>query len=87
MPAEPVLSTEVVFFHLYDVGRSIDLRKAAELIPALDNFDIVKRRDTPASLSLPRALTLSLGDNEVAERGEFESFSAHASPWTPLPKI
>ncbi|MFZ4617900.1 MAG: hypothetical protein ACOYM2_17100 [Rectinemataceae bacterium] len=78
MPAEPVLSTEVVFFHLYDVGRSIDLRKAAELIPALDDFDIVKRRDTPASLSLPRALTLSLGDNEVAERGEFESFSAHA---------
>jgi hypothetical protein len=75
---EPALLTEVVLFYLFDVGRSVDLKKVAALIPAHDDFDIVKRRDTPASLSLPRPLTLALGESECIDSGEFECFTAQA---------
>lgn len=74
----PELLSEIVFFHLFDVGRAIDLRKVAALIPANEEFDIVKRRDTPASLSLPHPLTLSLDDGDRIENRDFESFSAQA---------
>ncbi len=74
----PELLSEIVLFNLFDVGRSIDLRKVAALIPANEDFDIVKRRDTPASLSLPRALTLSLGDGACLENGDTDCFSAQA---------
>jgi hypothetical protein len=75
---ETALLTEIVLFFLYDVGRHIDLKQVAALIPAHDDFDIVKRRDTPASLSLPRPLILALGESESVEPGDFESFSAQA---------
>ena len=74
----PELLSEIVFFHLFDVGRTVDLRKVAALIPANDDFDIVKRRDTPSSLSLPRPLTLALGDGDCLENRDFECFSAQA---------
>ncbi|MEI6875293.1 MAG: hypothetical protein WCL50_09215 [Spirochaetota bacterium] len=72
------LLTEVVLFHLFDVGRSIDLKKVAALIPTHHEFDIIKRRDTPASLSLPRPIILALGDSESVNAAEFENFSAQA---------
>ena len=76
--AEPELLTEIVQFFLYDVGRAIDLKKVAAFIPAHDDFEIVKRRDTPASLSLPRPLILALGESDCVESGDFECFSAYA---------
>lgn len=75
---KPELLSEIVFFHLFDVGRSVDLRKVAALIPANEDFDIVKRRDTPASLKLPRPLTLALGDGDCLENRDLDCFSAHA---------
>ncbi len=75
---KPELLSEIVFFHLFDVGRSVDLRKVTALIPANEDFDIVKRRDTPASLKLPRPLTLALGDGDCLENRELDCFSAQA---------
>ena len=69
---------EAVYFHLYDVGRSIDLKQVTALIPAHDDMDIVKRRDTPGSIRLPKPLVLQLGDNACADAEIFECFSAQA---------
>jgi len=69
---------ETVHIHLYDVGRSVDLKKVAALIPAHDDMDIVKRRDTPSSISLPKPLILQLGDDGCVSAEGFECFSARA---------
>ena len=67
---------EVVFFHHYDIGRSADLKKIAAIIPAHDDLGLVKRRDTPASLQLPRPLVVQLGEGECVDAGDFECVSA-----------
>jgi hypothetical protein len=75
--AEPRL-VEIVFLFLYDVGRSVDLARASELIPAHPGMGVAKRRDTPASLTLPVPLILELGGAECAQKGDFECFFAQA---------
>jgi hypothetical protein len=76
-PDLPLL-VETVFFHLYDAGRSIDLDKAAECVPAHPDLGIAKHRDTPSSLSLPTPLILRLPEPEAAENRSFESVSSQA---------
>jgi hypothetical protein len=58
------LLVEAVSFYLYDVGRSVDLDKVAALLPAHPDLGIAKRRDTPASLTLPTPLILQLASPE-----------------------
>ena len=72
------LLVEAVFFYLYDVGRSIDLKMVAALVPAHPDLGIAKRRDTPASLTLPIPLILQLGNPENAEGEDFERLSSQA---------
>ncbi len=67
---------EAVFFHLYDIGRAADLKKVAAILPSRDDFGLVKRRDTPASLRLPRPLQVQLDDGSCTESGDFECVSA-----------
>lgn len=69
---------ETVRFHIYDVGRAVNLKKVAALIPAHDDLGILKRRDTPASITLPKPLVLSLGEAGCVDRGSFECFTAQA---------
>ncbi len=76
-PDLPLL-VEAVFFYLYDVGRAIDLKKVAALVPAHPDLGIAKRRDTPASLTLPTPLILQLGIPEFSEREGFENLSSQA---------
>ncbi|HSV56031.1 MAG TPA: hypothetical protein VLH39_02855 [Magnetospirillaceae bacterium] len=57
---EPILAVEYVRTVLFDVGRSIDLRLAAAALPGSSDFKPVKRRNTPASLTLPRTLSVPL---------------------------
>jgi len=57
---EPSLSVEYVRFVLFDVGRSIDLVKAAAVLPGRQGSKAVKRRNTPDSLSLPKTLCVAL---------------------------
>ena len=72
------LLVEAVFFYLYDVGRSIDLKKVAALVPAHPDLGIAKRRDTPASLTLPTPLILQLGTPELSKSEGFERLSSQA---------
>ncbi|MCE5256573.1 MAG: hypothetical protein LLF89_06975 [Spirochaetaceae bacterium] len=71
------LSVEIVHLYVYDIGRSVDLKKAASLIPAYPDIGFGKRRDTPASLTLPKPLILTLNTDEC-DAACFEKFSAHA---------
>ncbi|HRZ89798.1 MAG TPA: hypothetical protein P5117_09995, partial [Spirochaetia bacterium] len=57
---EPKLAVEYVRFVLFDVGRAIDLKKAASVLPSRTDSKSVKRRNTPASLTLPKTLRVSL---------------------------
>ncbi|MGO8692728.1 MAG: hypothetical protein ACLQMF_03555 [Rectinemataceae bacterium] len=68
---------EVVHLYLYDIGRSVDLKKVAALIPAHTDVGIVKRRDTPASITLPKPLILQIGEQDCQDLGGFDCFSAH----------
>ncbi|MGA2546451.1 MAG: hypothetical protein ABSF43_07895 [Rectinemataceae bacterium] len=72
------LLVEAVFFYLYDAGRSIDLTMVAALVPAHPDLGIAKRRDTPASLTLPTPLILQLGNPECSEDEDFERLSSQA---------
>jgi hypothetical protein len=72
------LLVEAVFFYLYDVGRSVDLTKVADLVPAHPDLGIAKRRDTPASLTLPTPLILQLGIPELSKSEGFERLSSQA---------
>jgi len=51
---------EYVRFVLFDVGRAIDLTKAAAVLPGRTDSKAVKRRNTPASLTLPKTVCVSL---------------------------
>lgn len=45
---------------LYDVGRSIDLKKAASTLPGVPGMRIARRRDTPDSVTIPAPLCVDL---------------------------
>lgn len=75
--ADSVLPVEIVHVYVYDIGRSVDLKKAASLIPAYPDLGFAKRRDTPASLTLPKPLVLTLNSDEC-DSGCFEKFTAQA---------
>jgi hypothetical protein len=77
-PSSLPVPVEAVFFYLHDVGRSVDLDKVASLVPAHPDLGIAKRRDTPASLTLPIPLVLVLGAPELEEGSPIESIAAHA---------
>ena len=71
------LSSEIVHLYVYDIGRSVDLKKAAATIPAYPDIGFGKRRDTPASLTLPKPLVLTLNSSEC-DASIFERFTAQA---------
>jgi hypothetical protein len=73
------VQAEIVFFYLYDAGRSIDLARAAKLIPAMaDNLIIRNRRDTPESLTLPVPLIVELAHVDCARGQPFDSVNLTA---------
>lgn len=74
---EPELPVEIVHLYAYDIGRSIDLKKVASIVPAHHDIGFAKRRDTPASLMLPRPLVLSLNTDECDSKC-FQKFTAQA---------
>ncbi|TFG81551.1 MAG: hypothetical protein E4H20_09570, partial [Spirochaetales bacterium] len=53
-------SVEIVRMSLYDVGRSIDLKKVAALLPGTPGMRMLRRRDTPESLTMPTPLCVDL---------------------------
>lgn len=61
---------EVVSMALYDVGRSIDLKAAASLVPGSPGMRIARRRDTPSSLTIPAPLCVDLGPKAPADAAQ-----------------
>ncbi len=71
------IPVEIVHLYAYDVGRSIDLDKVASLVPAHRDIALGKRRDTPAYLTLPKPLVLSISTEECNSK-LFSKISAMA---------
>lgn len=70
---------EIVFFYLYDAGRSIDLAKVARLIPVNSGNVIIKnKRDTPESLTLPVPLIVRLAEKEFNDGVPFRKITLNA---------
>lgn len=80
-PAAPrSYAVELVRMALYDVGRSIDLKKAAALLPGTAGMRILRRRDTPGSLTMPTPLCVDLrsGPQKAFADEAIEGFAAMA---------
>lgn len=75
-----IYPVEIVRIALYDIGRSIDLTKAAALLPGIPGMRIARRRDTPASLSMPAPLCVDLrsGLKKIYSEDTVEGFAASA---------
>jgi len=73
------IRAEIVFFYLYDAGRTIDLKKVAKIIPANADIGFIKKRpDTPESLSLPVPLIVQLARAESGPDFPFSCISLNA---------
>lgn len=73
------VQTETVVFYLYDVGRLIDLKKIALMIPAHPDLGTIKkRRDSPTSLSLPVPLIVQLAKMESNDGLPFDAITLRA---------
>ncbi len=60
LEAPTLYAVEIVRMAMYDIGRSIDLKLAASLLPGTPGMRVVRRRDTPQSLMLPAPLCVDL---------------------------
>jgi hypothetical protein len=77
MNAQGEIPVEIIHLYTYDIGRAIDLKKVASLVPAHHDMEFAKRRDTPVSLTLPKPLVLSISTDECDSKC-FDKFSAQA---------
>lgn len=73
-------AVEIVYMALYDIGRSIDLKLAASLLPGTPGMRIVRRRDTPDSVTIPTPLCVDLrsGKQKAFCDDAVEGFAATA---------
>lgn len=65
------LDGEVIFFRLTDVGRSIDLRKVATIIPAIPDKKIIKTKNTPSYVDFPEPLIIEITQSISTELKSF----------------
>ncbi|MFX1325812.1 MAG: hypothetical protein ACFE8N_12740 [Promethearchaeota archaeon] len=68
---------EVIFLRLTDVGRSIDLKKATNIIPATQNKKIIKTKDTPSYLDFPNPLVIEVSQSISSELKNIESITLY----------
>jgi hypothetical protein len=75
-----VYAVEIVRLAFYDIGRSIDLTKAAALLPGIPGMRLARRRDTPSSLTMPTPLCVDLrsGLKKLYSEDSIEGFAASA---------
>jgi hypothetical protein len=76
----PVHAVEIVHMALYDIGRSIDLKQATDLLPGTPGMRLMRRRDTPESVMIPTPLCIDLrtGKQKVFTDECVEGFAATA---------
>ncbi len=75
-----VYAVEIVRLALYDIGRAIDLKQAADLLPGVPGMRLQRRRDTPTSLTMPDPLCVDLrsGLKKIFSEESIEGFAASA---------
>ncbi|MFW9902638.1 MAG: hypothetical protein ACFFDY_15325, partial [Candidatus Thorarchaeota archaeon] len=71
------MNGEIIFLRLTDVGRSIDLKKATTMIPAIQDKRIIKTKDTPSYVDFPESLKLELTQKITSELKNVENISLH----------
>ncbi|MFW9940342.1 MAG: hypothetical protein ACFFFT_04825 [Candidatus Thorarchaeota archaeon] len=71
------MNGEVVFFRLTDVGRSIDLKRITNVIPAIQDKKIIKTRDTPSYVDFPVPLLLEVTQEITSELKNIEKITLH----------
>ncbi|MFX0104922.1 MAG: hypothetical protein ACFE75_05485 [Candidatus Hodarchaeota archaeon] len=71
------MNGEVVFFRLTDVGRSIDLKKITNVIPAIQDKKIIKTKDTPSYLDFPDPLLLQVTQDISSELKNVENINLY----------
>jgi hypothetical protein len=69
------LNGEIIFLRLTDVGRSIDLKKATTMIPAIQDKKIIKTKDTPAYVDFPDPLNLEVTQKITSELKNVKNIS------------
>lgn len=75
-----VYAVDIVKTSLYDVGRSVDLKKVADILPGVPGMRLARRRDTPSSLTMPTPLCVDLrsGLRTIYCEDSIEGLSASA---------
>ena len=71
------MNGEVIFFRLTDVGRSIDLKKVVNIIPAIQDKKIIKTKDTPSYVDFPVPLLLEVTQKISSEVKNFEDLTLY----------
>ncbi|MFW9968659.1 MAG: hypothetical protein ACFFDF_00565 [Candidatus Odinarchaeota archaeon] len=66
------MNGEVIFFRLTDVGRSIDLNKVRNIIPAIQDKTVIKTKDTPSYVDFPIPLLLEVTHNISSDSSNIE---------------
>jgi hypothetical protein len=69
---------EIVWFTLYDVGRSINLAEVKKVLPASLDIRIVKSKDTPEAIALPQPLQLEIENLTLKSPGSIDQIRLQA---------
>ncbi len=71
------MNGEAIFFRLTDVGRSIDLKKVTNIIPAIQDKKIIKTKGTPSYVDFPVPLLLEVTQKISSEVKNFEDLTLY----------
>ncbi|MFX0004397.1 MAG: hypothetical protein ACFE9C_05935 [Candidatus Hodarchaeota archaeon] len=71
------MNGEVIFYRLTDVGRSIDLKKVMNIIPAIEDKKIIKTKDTPSYVDFPVPLLLEVTPKIESELKSIEDITLY----------
>ncbi|MFX0039332.1 MAG: hypothetical protein ACFFCY_06960 [Promethearchaeota archaeon] len=71
------MNGEVIFFRLTDVGRSIDLKRVMNIVPAIEDKKIIKTKDTPSYVDFPVPLLLEVTPKIDSELKNIEDITLH----------
>ncbi len=64
------MNGEVIFLRLTDVGRSIDLKEAVKVVPAIKDKNVVKTKDTPSYVDFPEPLVMEM-THQITSKFQF----------------
>jgi hypothetical protein len=76
-PRQNLVNGEIIFLLLTDVGRSIDLKRATTMIPAIQDKKIIKTKGTPSYVDFPSPLNLEVTQTIASELQNIENITLY----------